>query len=129
MYCKCLHNNFLETSQTLKVQIVFNFFFFFFFQLLFARATIMKWFILLSLFVSGSLGAKLLGSEKCTWGPSYWCSGLAQSAGCRVIFFYFNTCILQWKPLNVIINTSILDENEEVMLAYCKPLIKQPIRF
>ncbi len=69
----------------------------------------MKWFILLSLFVSGSLGAKLLGSEKCTWGPSYWCSGLAQSAGCRVIVCYFNTCILQWKLLNVITNNVIIN--------------------
>ena len=25
---------------------------------------------------------RLLGSERCTWGPSYWCSGLRQSAHC-----------------------------------------------
>ncbi len=47
----------------------------------------MKWVVFSALFVTVALGAttpKLLGSEKCTWGPSYWCSGLAQSAGCRV---------------------------------------------
>ena len=25
---------------------------------------------------------RLVGSERCTWGPSYWCSGLKQSAHC-----------------------------------------------
>ena len=24
----------------------------------------------------------LVGSERCTWGPAYWCSGLKQSAHC-----------------------------------------------
>ena len=59
-----------------------------FFSLQFVFTPKMRWVgLLLALCVSGALGAatkKLLGSEKCTWGPSYWCSGLAQSAGCRV---------------------------------------------
>ena len=25
---------------------------------------------------------RLVGATKCTWGPSYWCSGLRQSAKC-----------------------------------------------
>ena len=25
---------------------------------------------------------RLLGAEKCTWGPSYWCQGLKESAEC-----------------------------------------------
>ena len=71
---------FLFCFQILKKKILFS--------LEFVCTAKMRWVaLLLALCVSGALGAatkKLLGSEKCTWGPSYWCSGLAQSAGCRV---------------------------------------------
>merc|ERR1712223_1620335 len=32
---------------------------------------------------SASASRALLGSQKCTWGPSYWCNGIRQSSKCQ----------------------------------------------
>ncbi|EDW84504.1 uncharacterized protein Dwil_GK13103 [Drosophila willistoni] len=38
---------------------------------------------ILALSVCGIISATPLGSQKCTWGPSYWCDNLSNSKECR----------------------------------------------
>jgi len=42
--------------------------------------------LLLGVACVGVYGGRPLGSQECTWGPSYWCSGLQQAKGCGVCY-------------------------------------------
>lgn len=72
---------------------------------------------LLALFVVGALGAsqRILGSEKCTWGPAYWCSGLTQSAKCKATHHCINTV---WKT-----NTYPVDDDD--ICTICKNMVAE----
>ena len=39
--------------------------------------------LIVTLGVEASSRRPLLGSQKCTWGPAYWCNGLKQSSECQ----------------------------------------------
>ena len=64
----------------------------------------------------GAIDARqLLGSEKCTWGPSYWCSGLRQSSKCQAT----NHCI------DRVWSTNPYPEDDDEVCKICKEMVKE----
>lgn len=41
--------------------------------------------LLLAVIITAASASSLLGSQKCTWGPAYWCQGYKQAKECRAI--------------------------------------------
>ena len=58
---------------------------------------------------------RLLGSEKCTWGPSYWCSGLRQSSKCQAT----SHCI------DRVWSTNPYPEDDDDVCKICKEMVKE----
>lgn len=57
----------------------------------------------------------LLGSSKCTWGPSYWCSNIASSKECKST----SHCIESvWQKTNY-------EEDTDSVCQVCKDMVKQ----
>ena len=54
---------------------------------------------------STNVSGRLLGAEKCTWGPSYWCQGIRQSS--KVILYIRDV----QGSINKIITTYLLNGN------------------
>jgi hypothetical protein len=64
---------------------------------------------------AGTARNSLVGSEKCTWGPAYWCSGLQQSAKCRAT----SHCITKsW-------NSNPYPEDHDDVCTICKNMVKE----
>jgi len=65
---------------------------------------------------SGASGSRgLLGSEKCTWGPSYWCSGLQQSSKCEAT----SHCI------DRVWNSNPYPADDDEVCTICKNMVKE----
>ena len=58
---------------------------------------------------------RLLGSQKCTWGPSYWCSGLQQSSKCQAT----RHCI------DKVWNSNPYPEDDDEVCTICKNMVKE----
>ena len=58
---------------------------------------------------------RLLGSQKCTWGPSYWCSGLQQSSKCQAT----SHCI------DKVWNANPYPEDDDEVCTICKNMVKE----
>lgn len=70
---------------------------------------------LLSLSLATVVSGRLLGSQKCTWGPSYWCQGFAQSRECSAT----KHCIR-----NVWSQQDLPADNDDVC-TICKNMVKE----
>lgn len=73
--------------------------------------------VLVAFSASTSMAAKgLLGAEKCTWGPSYWCSGLKPSRECNKVT---SLCIKKvW-------NQNPYPEDNDDVCTVCKNMVKE----
>ncbi|XP_039275952.1 uncharacterized protein LOC111050095 [Nilaparvata lugens] len=60
-------------------------------------------------------GLHLLGANKCTWGPNYWCSNFRTSKDCKVPV---KLCIPTWEQ------TKLAEDNGEICKV-CKDMIQQ----
>eukprot|EP00094_Tigriopus_californicus_P010505 TCALIF_10133-PA protein Name:"Similar to PSAP Prosaposin (Bos taurus)" AED:0.01 eAED:0.01 QI:34/1/0.87/1/0.85/0.87/8/809/757 len=70
---------------------------------------------LLSLALGTLVSGGLLGSKKCTWGPSYWCQGFSQSRECSAT----THCIR-----NVWSQQDLPDDNDDVC-TICQNMVKE----
>ena len=77
----------------------------------------MKVFFLASLafFLASVEGRQLIGSAKCTWGPSYWCSGLKQSSKCGAT----THCI------NQVWNSNPYPQDDDEVCTVCKNMVRE----
>lgn len=58
---------------------------------------------------------QLLGAEKCTWGPSYWCQTKMHATACRVnhfIYYFMITFIYLLSVLDFSTGIFVLDDLE-----------------
>jgi len=64
---------------------------------------------------SASASRALLGSQKCTWGPSYWCNGLRQSTKCQAT----SHCI------DKVWNNNPYPTDDDEVCTICKNMVKE----
>ena len=64
---------------------------------------------------AGVEAARLLGSSKCTWGPSYWCKGLPESAKCGATSHCIDTL---W-------STNPYPTDDDEVCKICKEMVKE----
>merc|ERR1711962_776564 len=64
---------------------------------------------------SASASRALLGSQKCTWGPSYWCNGIRQSSKCQAT----SHCI------DKVWNANPYPEDDDEVCTICKNMVKE----
>ncbi|XP_076643246.1 prosaposin [Halictus rubicundus] len=64
---------------------------------------------------NGPINDQVLGREKCTWGPSYWCENIKTAAGCNAT----SHCIrIKWN------NMKVPEDNDDVCQV-CKDMVQQ----
>ena len=64
-------------------------------------------------FVNGE--EELLGAQKCTWGPSYWCQGIRESSQCSAT----KHCIRKYW------NSNPYPEDDDDVCKICKEMVKE----
>ena len=60
-------------------------------------------------------GEELLGAQKCTWGPSYWCQGIRESSQCSAT----KHCIRKYW------NSNPYPEDDDDVCKICKEMVKE----
>ncbi|KAK3580729.1 hypothetical protein CHS0354_005737 [Potamilus streckersoni] len=70
---------------------------------------------LLATILSCALGSPLLGSEKCTWGPSYWCSHVRHAKECGAMGHCMTTV---WK-------NQIIQHQSTETCTFCQLLVNE----
>ena len=60
-------------------------------------------------------GEELLGAQKCTWGPSYWCQGIRESSQCSAT----KHCIRKYWSSNP------YPEDDDDVCKICKEMVKE----
>ena len=60
-------------------------------------------------------GEELLGAQKCTWGPSYWCQGIRESSQCSAT----KHCIRKYW------NANPYPKDDDDVCKICKEMVKE----
>ncbi|XP_064635134.1 prosaposin-like isoform X3 [Lineus longissimus] len=75
--------------------------------------------LVLSLLVAAAAASPLLGSERCTWGPSYWCSHIKAAKECNAVQHCISTV---WKNQKL---PAVTDGKSGELCQFCEDTMKE----